>query len=89
MMCCTKVKLDLKLSVDVYYRYGGQLRLARNEGIKKGFLSSLVIGGLYFVIFSTYALAFWLVWKNLLHSKPIISRVLLHVQVRVHQNFGL
>ena len=48
----------MKLSVDVY-RYRDQLKLARNEGVKKGFFSSLVIGGLYVVIFSTYALAFW------------------------------
>lgn len=50
----------MRLFVGVY-RYGDQLKLARNEGIKKGFLSSIIIGGLYFVIFSTYALAFWLV----------------------------
>ena len=40
-------------------RYGEQLKLARNEGVKKGFFSSLVVGGLYLVIFSTYALAYW------------------------------
>ena len=43
----------------VSFRYGEQLKLARNEGFKKGFFSSLVIGGLYLVIFSTYALGFW------------------------------
>ena len=40
-------------------RYNQQLVKARGEGIKKGFFSSLVVGLLYFVIFSTYALAFW------------------------------
>ena len=40
-------------------RYGAQLELARNEGLKKGFFSSLVNSLLYFIIFATYALAFW------------------------------
>lgn len=49
--CYEKIQLD--------NRYGEQLKLARNEGFKKGFFSSLVVGGLYLVIFCTYALGFW------------------------------
>ena len=40
-------------------RYNVQLIKARREGLKKGFFSSLVVGLLYFIIFSTYALGFW------------------------------
>ena len=41
------------------FRYGDHLKSARNEGIKKGFFTSVVTGSLYVVIFSTYALGFW------------------------------
>ena len=40
-------------------RYGEQLKKARNEGIKKGLSTSVVVGTLYLVIFCTYALGFW------------------------------
>ena len=40
-------------------RYNVQLLKARKEGLKKGFFSSIVVGLLYFVIFSTFALGFW------------------------------
>lgn len=40
-------------------RYDTQLLKARKEGMKKGFFSSLVVGGLYLIIFSTFALGFW------------------------------
>ena len=43
----------------VHSRYDKQLVKAEKEGFKKGFFSSIVVGMLYFIIFSTYALAFW------------------------------
>ena len=42
-----------------FHRYGKQLIVARNVGLKKGLLISLVAGALYFIIFATYALGFW------------------------------
>ena len=45
--------------VVVFIRYGEKLKVARNVGIKKGFFTSCLVGGIYFVIFSTYALGFW------------------------------
>jgi hypothetical protein len=43
----------------IYFRYNTHLLKARKEGFKKGFFSSLVVGMLYFVAFSTFALGFW------------------------------
>ena len=40
-------------------RYDVQLVKARKEGYKKSFFTSLVLGLLYFIIFSTFALGFW------------------------------
>ena len=40
-------------------RYGEKLKLTRNEGYKKSFFSNLVLGALYFFLFSTYALSLW------------------------------
>ena len=40
-------------------RYGEELKKARNEGIKKGFFTSVVLGTFYLVIFGVFALGFW------------------------------
>lgn len=42
-----------------FSRYGEKLKLTRNEGYKKSFFSNLILGAVYFVIFSTYALSLW------------------------------
>lgn len=75
------------LSVVDLSRYGEQLKLARNEGFKKALFSNLVVGGLYFVMFSTYALSLWLVLlfnKLQLNVNPMIV-----FQVWGYPNFGL
>uniref|UniRef100_H2YJW9 Bile salt export pump n=1 Tax=Ciona savignyi TaxID=51511 RepID=H2YJW9_CIOSA len=40
-------------------RYNKNLNEARTVGIKKGFVGGLSIGALFFIMFSTYGLAFW------------------------------
>lgn len=42
-----------------YFRYEKFLTKAKNVGYKKGILTALVTGLLFFVIFSGYALGFW------------------------------
>ena len=41
------------------HRYGEELKKARNEGIKKGLSTSVVLGTFYLVIFGGFALGFW------------------------------
>ena len=47
-------------------RYGSRLLRARNEGLKKGFFSSLINALLFIVIFATYGLGFWSVLHNII-----------------------
>ncbi len=44
-------------------RYTSKLEKAKKFGIKKGFISGLLIGFLWFVIFGMYALGFYYGWK--------------------------
>lgn len=46
----------------IIYRYGEKLKEARNVGVRKGLFGSVLVGGIYLVVFSTYALGFWWVW---------------------------
>ena len=39
-------------------RYGDQLDTAKKEGIKKGFITSIVVGALFLIIFCIFALGF-------------------------------
>ena len=41
------------------YRYGDHLEMAKKEGIKKGLITSTIIGALFLIIFCTFALGFW------------------------------
>ena len=40
-------------------RYGANLVDARDFGIKKGFINGGTMGLVFFIIFGSYALAFW------------------------------
>ncbi len=44
-------------------RYTSKLEKAKKFGIKKGFISGILIGFLWFVIFGMYALGFYYGWK--------------------------
>ena len=60
------------------HRYSDHLKHARNVGIKKGLLSSIAVGSIYFFIFGTYALGFYesVICANqciFQHKKDILS----------------
>jgi len=43
----------------MHFRYSKNLRQAKDFGIRKGLISGAGMGFLWFVIFASYALAFW------------------------------
>lgn len=43
----------------MFYRYKANLVYAKNINIKRGFLSGIGFGCLWFFIYASYALAFW------------------------------
>jgi len=42
-----------------FYRYTANLVYAKNINVKRGFLSGIGFGFLWFCIYASYALAFW------------------------------
>ena len=70
-------------------RYSKHLKHARNVGIKKGLLSSIAVGSIYFFVFGTYALGFWWVHTSLTFISSSLSSFIschdiLFVQVRLN-----
>jgi hypothetical protein len=45
-------------------RYEKHIESARKQGIKKGAVTGIIIGSMYFILFGSHALAFW--YGNLL-----------------------
>ena len=59
MYVCIYVYIHVCVCIYIDYRYGSQLKRARNVGIKKSLFTSIAVGSLYFIMFSTFALGFW------------------------------
>lgn len=55
-MACVPVKLMVSLSA---FRYDANLEMARSVGVKKSITTNTSLGVSQFLIFGSYALAFW------------------------------
>lgn len=55
-MWCLSVKLTVSLST---FRYDANLETARSVGVKKSITTDISLGVSQFLIFGSYALAFW------------------------------
>ena len=76
-------------------RYGANLVNARKEGIKKSVASGIGLGGMFFVVYLMYALAFYygyllLTWRLTTPGLIVnVSIVLLHLQAHIARHAAL
>jgi len=59
MVCSLSVDQVVYCRLIVIFRYAKNLVSAKNFGIRKGIISGAGMGFFFFVIFGSYALAFW------------------------------
>jgi ATP-binding cassette subfamily B (MDR/TAP) protein 1 len=52
-------KYAIRITFNSFCRYQANLIFAKNINVKRGFFSGLAFGILWFLIYASYALAFW------------------------------
>ena len=63
--------------VIVHFRYAKNLSFAKDFGIRKGVYAGLGVGFLFFVMFGSYALAFWYGGKLVREEEYTAGRMLI------------
>jgi len=69
----------------VYFRYTKNLSSAKDVGIRKGIYSGVGMGFYFFVIFGSYALAFWYGGK-LVREEEYTPGQMLIVSISYHKS---